>query len=153
MPVTRPRRKARRALRRRCVTATSSGASAIHANAGWPNLGKLSARSAPERSASRNSKDALAGADVPLHLLFLLELPCRLVGVHAIGVAANLHAIDYWRAGSGIEHEGRIALRRQPPDHRVRLAAILERDQLHDPRAWLSRRRRGIRLGRGGRGS
>src|SRR5215831_5030484 len=108
MPVTRPRRKARRAVRRRCVTATSSGASAIHANAGWPNLGKLSARSAPERIASRKSKDALAGADVPLHLLFFLDLPRRLVGVLTIGIAADLHSINHGRSGGGIKHERRI---------------------------------------------
>src|SRR5215831_12112409 len=99
MPVTSPRRKARRVVRRWCVTATSSGASAIHANAGWPNLGKLSARSAPERSASRKSKDALAGANVPLHLLFLLELPSRLVSVVAIGITADLHSINHGGAG------------------------------------------------------
>src|SRR5215471_5033896 len=126
MPVTRPRRKARRALRRRWETATSSGASAIHANAGWPNLGKLSARSAPESSASRKSKDALAGADVPLHLLFFLDLPRRLVGVLAIGIAADLHSINHGRAGSRIEHERWIAFRGQPPGHRGRLVAILE---------------------------
>jgi hypothetical protein len=33
-------------------TATTSGASAIHANAGWPNLGKLAMKRTPERTAS-----------------------------------------------------------------------------------------------------
>jgi hypothetical protein len=33
-------------------TATTSGANAIHANAGCPNFGKLAANRTPERSAS-----------------------------------------------------------------------------------------------------
>ena len=60
-----------------------SGASAIHANAGWPNFGKLSARRAPERSARANM-------DAGLELLFLLEAPRRLLCFAAIGDSPRL---------------------------------------------------------------
>src|SRR5437016_11616519 len=57
-PVTSPRINARRE-RGRCRTrARSSGASAIQANAGWPNFGKLNASRAPDRRASAKSTDA-----------------------------------------------------------------------------------------------
>jgi hypothetical protein len=45
-------REARAPSRRASTTLTMSGDSAIHANAGEPNLGKLAARSRPERIAS-----------------------------------------------------------------------------------------------------
>src|SRR5262249_53719655 len=105
MPVMRPSSSARRGACRRWLTATGRGATAIPANAGWPNLGKLSARSAPERSASRKSKRRLAGADVPLDLFFPLDPPRGLVGVVAIGIAANLDAVNGGRTRGRIEHE------------------------------------------------
>jgi hypothetical protein len=50
MPVTTPRKNARRSVV--FGSATSSGASAIQANAGWPSVGKLSARRIPDAAAS-----------------------------------------------------------------------------------------------------
>ena len=61
-PVNSPRRNAWLALcgpvgamspgRGTSANATSSGVSATHATAGWPNLGKLRARSTPDADAS-----------------------------------------------------------------------------------------------------
>ena len=57
-PVVRPRKKAwgQREVRDERTSATTSGVSATQANAGWPNFGKLSARSAPEARASAKSR-------------------------------------------------------------------------------------------------
>jgi len=50
MPVSRPSVNAPRIVAR--VSASSSGASAIQAKAGWPNFGKLSASRMPDAVAS-----------------------------------------------------------------------------------------------------
>src|SRR5262245_8925514 len=142
-PATRPSVKARRAGCGRCATATSSGASAIHANAGCPNFGKLSARKAPERSARTKSNGGrLARAHVRLEVLFLLEPPCRLIRLVAIRIAAHLDAIDRWRAGGGVEDERGIPLGREVARDGGRLTAILVRAELHDPLAGVGARGR-----------
>src|SRR5438876_1701790 len=52
-PLVRPRRNARRSVAPE--SATTSGVSATHAKAGWPNLGKLRTRSTPDKVASVTS--------------------------------------------------------------------------------------------------
>ena len=53
VPVTKPSENARRPRTDGTrVNATTSGVSASQAHAGWPNFGKLSASSAPDRMAS-----------------------------------------------------------------------------------------------------
>src|SRR5438874_7654498 len=135
-PVTSPRINARRE-RGRCRTrARSSGASAIQANAGWPNFGKLNASRTPDRRASAKSNDAgvvLPRTNVGLELLVLFETACDLIGLAAIRIASDLHAIDHRRAGSRIEHKGGIALCGQAPRNRGRGGTVLKRRELHDP--------------------
>src|SRR5688500_14770787 len=97
-PVVRPRAKARRGGCGRWDSATSRGASASQANAGCPNFGKLSASSAPERSARRKSNAGSARADERLELLVSLEAAGCLLRVVLVGVAADLDAIDAWSA-------------------------------------------------------
>src|SRR3954469_7055691 len=123
-----------------------SGASAIHATAGWPNFGKLRASSAPERSARKTSKPILAGAHERLELLLAFEAPRGRLGVVLVRIATDLHAVDARRARGRIEHERGIALVGESLRNGAGGGPILQRDHLHDPCAGTSS---GRRLGRG----